>query len=183
MYRRTVMSLIGVIFKVWRKFIARLRGRFIGFIVGGRGPALAYRGVIVEAAHVEFGTGVILYPGVHIFGGGHVKIGDNVAIGDGTVICTGSCITIGADTMVAGQCYIIDCNHGMHLGEPMRRQPMSLKEIQVGKDCWIGAGCKLLPGADIPSGTVVGAGEVVRGGFDPLTINWSKTTFVSKARV
>lgn len=176
------MSLIGYISKACRKIFAYLRGRFIGFIVGGRGPALAYRGVIVEAAHVEFGTGVILYPGVHIFGGGHIKIGDNVVIGDGTVICTGSSITIGADTMVAGQCYIVDCNHGMHLGEPMRCQPMSLREIEVGKDCWFGAGCKVLPGADIPDGTVIGAGEVVRGSFEPLTINWSEPYFLSKAR-
>ena len=176
------MSLIGRISRALRKAVAFLRGRLIGCMVGGRGPHLAYRGVIVDAAHVEFGSGVILYPGVHIFGGGHVEIGDNVAIGDGTVICTGSHVTIGDDSMVAGQCYIIDCNHGMHLGEPMRQQPMSLKEIEVGRDCWIGAGCKLLPGATLPAGTVVGGGEVVRGGFVPHTINWSERPFVSKAR-
>ena len=138
--------------------------------------------MIIEAANVTFGSGVILYPNVHIFGGGNVEIGNNVSIGDGTVICAASSVVIGDNSLIAGQCYLIDCNHGMHLGEPMRRQPMSIKKVTIGEDCWLGAGVKVLPGVTVMDGAVVGAGEVLRSDITSTSINYSERSFIAIER-
>lgn len=72
--------------------------------------------VYLNNPNIKFGHNVTLYPNVHIFGLGKVTLEDNVSIGDGTVICAAQDIVVGKNTMIAAQCYIIDCNHGMHLG-------------------------------------------------------------------
>lgn len=71
--------------------------------------------VYLDNPNIEFGRNVTLYPNVHIFGFGKVTLEDNVSIGDGTIICAAQDIVIRKNTMVAAQCYIVDCNHGMHL--------------------------------------------------------------------
>ena len=121
--------------------------------------------------NIEFGRNVVLYPNVHIFGPGKVILGDNVCLGDGTVICSASEIVIGADTMVAAQCYITDCNHGMNvLGGVMRKQKLSIHSCRIGENAWLGWGCKVLAGAEILNGAVIGAGTVVTGIVDENTI-------------
>lgn len=72
--------------------------------------------VYLHNPNIKFGENVVLYPGVHIFGQGKVTLGNNVSIGDGTIICAAKDIQIGNDTMIAAQCYILDCNHGMKIG-------------------------------------------------------------------
>lgn len=64
-----------------------------------------------------------LFPNVHIFGSGKVTIMDNVSIGDGTIICVAEDIVIGRNKMISAQCYIIDCNHGIHVGNYMCECP------------------------------------------------------------
>ena len=71
--------------------------------------------VYLDNPNIQFGRNVTVFPNVHIFGLGKVTLGDNVSIGDGTIICAAQDIVIGKNTMIAAQCYIIDCNHGMHL--------------------------------------------------------------------
>lgn len=85
-------------------------------------------------ANIIFGNNVTLYPNVHIFGSGKVTIIDNVSIGDGTIICLAEDIVIGRNTMIAAQCYIIDCNHGMHVGNYMYEQPLSIQPSKIGED-------------------------------------------------
>lgn len=83
---------------------------------------------------------------------GNVTIEDNVSIGDGTIICAAKDIVIGKNTMIAAQCYIIDCNHGMHVGVCMCEQPLSVHPTKIGEDVWLGCGCKILAGSEIFDG-------------------------------
>lgn len=43
-------------------------------------------------------------------------------------------------------------------------------EINIGDDCWIGLDSLILSGAKIGKGSVVSAGSVVRGAFEPYSI-------------
>ena len=65
--------------------------------------------------------------------------------------------------MIAAQCYIIDCDHGMAKGRPMREQDVVSMPVHIGEDFWLGAGCKVLKGSNIHNGVVVGAQSVVTG--------------------
>lgn len=119
---------------------------------------------------------------VHIFGPGKVTLEDNVSIGDGTIICAAQDIVIGKNTMIAAQCYIIDCNHGMHMGKNMREQPLSVHPTKIGEDVWLGCGCKILAGAEISDGAVIGAGTVISGKVEENTICFTKREYCEKAR-
>lgn len=95
--------------------------------------------------------------------GNDIEIGDNVDIGIGTVIYSSNGVKIGNNTNIAGQCYIIDCNHGTRKGTLIREQPndSSPNGICIGDDVWIGAQCSILKGANIENGAVVGAQSLV----------------------
>lgn len=108
------------------------------------------------------GKNVTLYPGVYLWGN-DIEIGDNVAIGIGTIIYSRNGIKIGSNTMIAGQCYIIDCNHGTKKGRLIMEQSdeTSPDGITIGEDVWIGAQCSIIKGAHIGNGAVVGAQSLV----------------------
>lgn len=68
--------------------------------------------ITINAKNVKFGNNVVIYPGVYIWGE-NIEIGNNVNIGVGTIIFSGKRVYIGDDTIIAGQCYIIDSNHSI----------------------------------------------------------------------
>ena len=146
-----------------RVFMCRIRGGLARFTYGtGRGLKIG-KNVELDTKNIRFGENVNIYSNVHIFGNGTLIINDNVAIGDGTIICVAKKIEIGANSMIAGQCYITDCNHGTHLGNLMREQELRVKEVIIGEDVWCGCGVKVLMGSEIGSGVVLGAGLIVNG--------------------
>lgn len=102
------------------------------------------------------------YPGVYLWGN-DITIGDNVDIGIGTIIHSTNGVTIGDNTVIAGQCYIIDSNHGTAAGELIRSQKSIAAEdgIHIGNDVWIAAQSTILKGARIEDHAVVGANSMV----------------------
>ncbi len=69
-------------------------------------------------------------------------------------------IYIGDYTQVAPNVVIVSANHDMydsrkHIDEP----------VKIGKYCWLGAGCKIMPGVEIGDFTIVAAGAVVTKSF------------------
>lgn len=69
-----------------------------------------------------------------------------------SVISAGCLIIPGAHTLKVGLPFWLSAKH--HIADKE-------DDIIIGEDCWIGAGCILLPGIKIGRGCVVGAGSVV----------------------
>jgi acetyltransferase-like isoleucine patch superfamily enzyme len=73
-------------------------------------------------------------------------------------------VQIGADCLIgpsatlAGNSYRYD-----DLNVPIRLQEQSSRGIRIGDNVWIAAGCVVLDGADIGSGTIVTPNTVVSG--------------------
>lgn len=128
--------------------------------------------VIAINPNVTIGKNVTIYPNVMFYGDGPITIGDNVSIGNGTVIGSWSKagITIGDNTMIAAQCYLIDCDHGTALGTPMRKQTLSISPISIGNDVWLAANVTVLKGSHIAAGAVIGAKALVKGEIPPDSI-------------
>ena len=124
-----------------------------------------YGDVNILNTDITIGNNVQIYPDVTFWGTGHIEIGDNCSIGMGTVIYASKCggVTIGNHTHIAGQCYIIDMDHGMEANTLIDTQENSVKEIIIGDDVWIAAGVKILKGSIINNHAVVGANAVVKG--------------------
>lgn len=95
--------------------------------------------------------------------GGEIIVGSNVDIGMNTVIYAKKGVYIGDNTNIAGQCYIIDSNHGTKVGELIRNQQddVALDGIHIGNDVWIAAQCIILKGAKINDGAIIGAQSLV----------------------
>lgn len=123
--------------------------------------------------NITVGKRVTFYPDVTLFGDGPIVIGDNVSIGSGTLLYAskdGGGITIGSNTQIAAQCYIIDTDHGIKAGKPIREQQNTVSPISIGEDAWIGADCKILKGSKIGDGAVIGAMSLVKGDIDNNSI-------------
>ena len=117
----------------------------------------------LNATNIKIGNNVNIYPGVYLWGDGEIIIGDNVDIGIGTIIFSKKRVYIGNNTNIAGQCYIIDSNHSINKNQLIREQKLDYNEegLFIGDDVWIAAGCKIVKGAKINDGSVIGALSLV----------------------
>jgi acetyltransferase-like isoleucine patch superfamily enzyme len=135
-----------------------------GFRVG-RGCKIHSTVVFLNSAEgsVSLGDGVELLPGVILTShGGKIEIGDRVYIGPYCVLYGQGGLRIGPDTMIATQSVVIPSNHGFALsGVPIRDQPLQNLGIEIGADCWLGCGVRVLDGVKLGDGCVIGAGAVV----------------------
>lgn len=149
--------LVQKLVRMYRTRVFRVRVRSCG-----RNPRILGT-VDVRAPNVTIGNDVTIYPGAMFYGDGEIVIGNNVAIGKDTIIYSGQSVRIGDDVAIAAQCYIIDSNHGTRKGTPMRLQPLEIASdgVRIGTDVWISAGCKVLKGAWIHNGVVIGAMSLV----------------------
>ena len=112
-----------------------------------------------------------------------ISIGDNVHFGknlsiwvkhgaelmlDDKVVFTGDSYIRAAKSIRFGECCslgeffsIRDSNHGTVIGSDILSQPSEHAPIVIGRDVWIGAGSRILMGATIPDGCVIGANSTV----------------------
>ena len=91
--------------------------------------------------------------------------GRNVYIGDHCNIrAAGGPIVIGSNVLIANHVTIVSSNHGIASGSLIMEQKWATCPlgVEIGDDCWIGANSVLLPGASVGSGSIIGAGAVVR---------------------
>jgi acetyltransferase-like isoleucine patch superfamily enzyme len=119
--------------------------------------------VYVNGSNIKIGKDVTIYPNVYFWGEGLIEIGDNVDIGMGTIIFSNKYVKIGNNTLIAAQCYIIDSNHGIKKDILINKQPHDVAEdgIIIGEDVWIAAGCKIVKGAKLNNGCIIGALSLV----------------------
>ena len=74
----------------------------------------------------------------------------------------GGKITIGKGTYIACNVGIITSNHNIfNLDEHLPGE-----NVTIGKECWIGMNCVILPGIVLGDHTIVGAGSVVTKSFE-----------------
>lgn len=69
-------------------------------------------------------------------------------------------IYIGDYTQIAPNVVIVSSNHDIY----DNRKHIDSK-VKIGKYCWLGAGCKIMPGVELGDFTVVAAGAVVTKSF------------------
>jgi acetyltransferase-like isoleucine patch superfamily enzyme len=97
---------------------------------------------------------------------GPLAIGAHVEIANGCVITSHTAgVEIGDDVLIGPNVSIIGNNYRYdRLDVPIRLQEkVSSKGIRIGSNVWIGAGCIVLDGADIGSGSILTPGSVVSG--------------------
>jgi acetyltransferase-like isoleucine patch superfamily enzyme len=122
--------------------------------------------------NTALGNNITIYPNVSFPGSGEIIIGDNVDIGEGTLIYSHNRVVIGYNVAIAGQCYLIDCNHGIEKSALIRVQTIFFDDdgTSIGNDVWISAGCKIIKGARIADGAVIGVMSLVNSNISAYSI-------------
>lgn len=160
-------------------------------VVWGRDICLRHPGRISIGDRVGIDDGCLL--DARGAGEDGISIGDDVLIARNTIIqAKASPIRIGARCTIAGQCYL-SSSGGIELGRavmiggqcyiggglyrtgdrsvPMRDQEMySRGPVVIEDDVWIGAGVMVLDGVRIGTGSVIGAGSIVREDLPAYTV-------------
>ena len=172
------------IYRTCRYIHLRLQKAFIlNHIICKSTPPHILGKIYLNAKKVNVGKNVTFYPGVYLWGN-DIEIGDNVDIGVGTIIYSNKGVKIGDNTIIAGQCYIIDSNHSTKIGEVIQKQPMDVAEdgIIIGEDVWIGAQCSILKGARIHDHAVIGAQSLVNSEIPENAIAVGTPAIIKKYR-
>ncbi|MGL5099075.1 MAG: acyltransferase [Fusobacteriaceae bacterium] len=97
--------------------------------------------------------------------GAEIILGKNIATNNGVFLCCAKKITVGDDTLIGSNVTIMD--HNAHGVKPHERRTSAgtPKEVEIGKNVWIGSDVFILPGTKIGDNSIVGAGAVVSGIF------------------
>ena len=99
-----------------------------------------------------------------------VFIGERVTANRNLTIFCAEKVEIGSGTMLGSTILITDNNHGTDAGnlkQNYREQPLTTKDVSIGKDCWIAEQSCILPGTHIGNKCIVAANAVVTGGTYP----------------
>ena len=126
-----------------------------------RPSELEKRQARMKEMFAEIGEGCYIEPPFHSnFGGGHVHFGKNVYANFNLTCVDDTHIYVGDYTMFGPNVTVATAGHPI-LPELREQGYQYNAPVQIGRNCWIGAGALILPGITIGDNVVVGAGSVV----------------------
>ena len=114
--------------------------------------------------------------------GGTIHIQDDVVISQNVHLTSAGNLTIGKGSLILGNVFITNIDHDYkEIGVPILKQKISVKETQIGENCFIGMGAAIMAGTILGKQCVVGSNSVVRGIFpDYCVIVGSPAKIVKK---
>lgn len=111
-----------------------------------------------------------------------VSLGTNIHIGSNFYIRAEGKLAIGDNTHISRNFKLYTHNHNYQGNKLPYDDTFVYKPVNIGKNVWIGTDVIILPGANIGDGCIVGAGSVVSGTYDELSIIVGNPAKVVKKR-
>jgi acetyltransferase-like isoleucine patch superfamily enzyme len=124
--------------------------------------ALSTNGIIL-GDHVSIASDSILFcTGVIAQKGTGITIGNRTGISARAYFAGQGGIAIGDDVIMGPNVQIFSENHNFtDLSLTIKEQGVTKQGVNIGNNCWLGAGATILAGVSIGDGSVVAAGSVV----------------------
>ena len=98
-----------------------------------------------------------------------IEIGDFCTL-VGAIIRTNGNVRIADYTFIAHEVVLADTHVAIPSSDANEPVPLRRASIELGENCWVGAGAVILAGANLAEGCVVGAGAVVDFAAPPYSI-------------
>jgi acetyltransferase-like isoleucine patch superfamily enzyme len=93
---------------------------------------------------------------------GSVEIGPKTVIGQDCTISAYRRVRIGAACVIADRAMFIDFDHNVaDTEQPIRKQGIYMREVEVGNNVWIGYNAQILRGVRVGDNAIIGANSVV----------------------
>lgn len=97
-----------------------------------------------------------------------ITIGDGTSVQQNVHITCASAVNIGKKCAVLPDVLITDINHPYtDINKPPAEQELEVKPVEIGDECMIGMGARIMPGVRMGKHCVVGTNAVVTGGVYP----------------
>ena len=121
----------------------------------------ARREAMLRDMFAAFGEGSYIEPPLHAnWGGRFVSFGKNVYANFGLTLVDDTHIYVGDNCMFGPNVVVATAGHPIL--PALREQGLQYNApVRIGKNCWIGAGARVMPGVTIGDNSVIGAGSVV----------------------
>ncbi len=118
---------------------------------------------IVPYSKLNVEHNAFIHPSVNFKSPDRIFIGNNTRIQPNVCLWASpnSKIVIGNFSGIGPGTMLFSSNHQYVFGKIYKQQPWIEKDIIIGDNVWIGAGCIITAGVTIGDGSVVGAGAVV----------------------
>ncbi len=141
-------------------FIVFINKKFINIYLQNK----YYKEIKTIGKHVRF-NGCSIFAGCE-----NIEIGNNVHIGDNAHISGIGGLYIGDNTHISRNLLLFTDSHN-YKGKYLPYDNTNInKKVIIEKNVWIGMNVIILPGSHIMEGSIIGAGAVVSGTIERLTI-------------
>ncbi len=125
---------------------------------------------MLKEMFAEIGDGCYIEPPFHAnWAGRHVHFGKNVYANFNLTLVDDTDIFVGDYTMFGPNVTVATAGHPI-LPSLREKAYQFNKAVHIGNNCWIGAGCVIVPGVTIGDNTVIGAGSVVTRDIPPSVV-------------
>ena len=118
------------------------------------------------------GENTFIHSSVNFKSAENIYVGNNVRIQPQVIVWASpnSKITIGSYSGLGPGTKLFSSNHDYKFEGKYIEQPWVEKDIEIGENVWIGAGCIITAGVSIGEGSVIGAGSVVTKSIPPYSM-------------
>lgn len=125
--------------------------------------AMFIRFICMKNCAKSCGENVAIFSNVYLFNVQNFEIGNNVSIHPMCYIDASGGISIGDDVSIAHSVTIMSEEHKYtDINVNIKDQGCIYKKTTIENNVWIGAGCRILAGAYIETGSIIAAGAVVK---------------------
>lgn len=158
-------KLIGLIVKISGIFPNRFYQWWLKVIRNHDNYAAMFiRFVCLKNCAEKCGNNVAIFSNVYLYGVANLEIGDNVSIHPLCYIDASGGIRIEDDVSIAHNSTILSSEHVYsNIEVNIKDQGVVFKKTTIENNVWVGSGVRILGGSHIKSGSIVGAGAVVKG--------------------
>lgn len=126
-------------------------------------------------ARTEIGPNALIVPILEYAGVRHcpeIRIGEDVYIGPNVYLVCAKSVSIGDGCVLSESVFLNDNGHGLdpEAGLIMNQPLVEAKPIEIGKACFLGLRCAVMPGVTLGDHCVVGINSVVTKSFPPYSM-------------